>query len=417
MRIIFAATLALLLPELALSADKQIKIRVAETVGISRFGYPVSVVLPVAEPVKDTDHFRLLDGDKPVSAQFRPHGDTSKGIRAVSLDFNASPWPLEKHDYVVEYGPGVATSEPKSGLRVETREKEFRIVHPGGLQFVVPRDLAGLLKQVQTKKLKFLNSESIGLMSWNGEDKRFFGGEQVTVAKTPNLVPIKLISSVVKEGPLAVGLRFEGSGSLDKVKHLPFTVEMDFPISKSWVRVAWTMDDEKGNVPSLGVHLNLHVEGEPTLIDFGAGTLVYAQLRQSQAVRLRQNPRERPSSTPLWETSLGVERQLKPFVVAAGAAGAARNAEGWAHVMDRERCTAVAVADFAESQEGAEILVDADGSLRLWRHFGKPGGDVPRGKKQLMFWLHFVDMPVHVGAATSPQAMLAPLKVEIGDKP
>jgi hypothetical protein len=52
---------------------------------------------------------------------------------------------------------------------------------------------------------------------------------------------------------------------------------------------------------------------------------------------------------------------------------------------------------------GAEIIVDADGRLRLWKH----------GSKKLTFWLHFVTMPVQVGAVTSPQSMLAPLKVEI----
>jgi hypothetical protein len=82
--------------------------------------------------------------------------------------------------------------------------------------------------------------------------------------------------------------------------------------------------------------------------------------------------------------------------------------------MDRERCTAVAVAEFAAGP-GAEIAADADGRLRLWRSFA-PGA----GPKRLAFWLHFVGMPVQVGAATSPQAMLAPLRVEVradGAKP
>jgi hypothetical protein len=74
--------------------------------------------------------------------------------------------------------------------------------------------------------------------------------------------------------------------------------------------------------------------------------------------------------------------------------------------MDRERCTAVAVEGFAAGP-GAEIAVGADGRLRLWRPFARPG------PKRLAFWLHFVGMPVQVGAATSPQAMLAPPRVEV----
>ncbi len=85
-------------------------------------------------------------------------------------------------------------------------------------------------------------------------------------------------------------------------------------------------------------------------------------------------------------------------------------AEGWAHVMDRTRCTALAVADFGRrARDRIEVL--ADGRVRIWREFA-PGGEVPSGRaKSLTFWFHFVGMPVQVGAATSPQAMLAPLKV------
>lgn len=412
MRGLLALTLALLPTQYTLGTDKQIKIRVTETAGIRRFGYPVNVVIPLAEPVNDTEHFRLLDADKPVSAQFRPHGDTSNGIRAVSLDFNASPGPLEKHNYVVEYGPAVIRSEPKSGLRVETTEKEFRIVHPGGLQFVVPRDLAGLLDQVETKKLKFLNPGSTGLILLKKNLQPNLTGERAGLDEKIPSARLKTVGKVVKEGPLAIGLRFENAQAGD----LRFSVEIEFPISKSWVHVSWTVEDAPGDVVSLGADLNLHVEGEPTLLDFGAGTSVYAQLKHGESARLRQTGKERPANTPPWTTFLGTEKDFRPYVVAPGSSGPTSNAEGWAHVMDRQRCTAIAIADFAKSPEGADIIVGAEGRLRLRRHFGQPGADSTPGRKQLNFWLHFVDMPVHVGAATSPQAMLAPLKVEIDSK-
>src|SRR5262249_38214813 len=218
---------------------------------------------------------------------------------------------------------------------------------------------------------------------------------------------------VSKEGPLSVGLRFVapkdlGRGAISSV------VEMEFPISKSWVRVQWTTVDTHGDFLSMGAELNLHVEGEPTLFDFGAGTSVYGQLRKGESARLRQNPAKRPESTPAWETFLGPERALKPYVVTPGSATAlSRNAEGWAHVMDGQRCTALAVDEFGTGKHGAEITVRADGRLRLWKHFAAPGEPAPKGMKQVTFWLHFVTMPVHVGAATSPHAMLAPLQVEI----
>jgi hypothetical protein len=81
--------------------------------------------------------------------------------------------------------------------------------------------------------------------------------------------------------------------------------------------------------------------------------------------------------------------------------------------MDKERCTAVALADFAADKQRSIISANADGLLQIGRTFAPQGEAAPRGRKQLRFWLHFVGMPVHVGALTSPQAMLAPLRVEV----
>jgi hypothetical protein len=81
--------------------------------------------------------------------------------------------------------------------------------------------------------------------------------------------------------------------------------------------------------------------------------------------------------------------------------------------MDRQRCTVLAVADFTNPKEEADITIDADRRLRFWKSFVRKGKQPPKGPKKLTFWLHFVDMPVQVGAVTSPQAMLAPLSVEV----
>ena len=49
---------------------------------------------------------------------------------------------------------------------------------------------------------------------------------------------------------------------------------------------------------------------------------------------------------------------------------------------------------------------------RICREFAGAGAAPAAGPKALTCWFHFVRMPVQVGAATSPQAMLAPLEVE-----
>lgn len=83
---------------------------------------------------------------------------------------------------------------------------------------------------------------------------------------------------------------------------------------------------------------------------------------------------------------------------------------GWAHVMDRRRCLALAVDGFAR-QSHDSIAVSAEGEVSLWRQFAEPAAAPPPGRKQLRFWLHFVQNPPHISAATSPQSMQTPLLV------
>jgi hypothetical protein len=82
---------------------------------------------------------------------------------------------------------------------------------------------------------------------------------------------------------------------------------------------------------------------------------------------------------------------------------------GWAHVMDSRRCTALAVGDFAE-ESSDQITIDGGGELSWAREVARrPDGG---GRSQrLEFWLHFVTMPVHIGARTSPRSMQEPLEV------
>jgi hypothetical protein len=94
------------------------------------------------------------------------------------------------------------------------------------------------------------------------------------------------------------------------------------------------------------------------------------------------------------------------FVVPSASSTA--KAEGWAHVMDSQRATAVAVDGFGR---GGRDVIEANGSgdLQLERHFIKGH----KGPKTHRFWLHFVKMPVQVGALTSAQSMQSPLVVEV----
>lgn len=352
---------------------------VKETAGIRRFSYPVTAIVNLDQADVDTASFRLLENGKPVNAQFR----IMAGTRNLHVDFTASNAPLETRNYVVEYDADRRTPPSTRGLRVLQESDTVRIAHPSDLEFVVPRNLVGLLRQARTKRNEYVRAESAGLkLRCNNASEIPLTG----LNRDGTSATIK----TVKDGPQCVLLRMESDEKLPGGRRANSMVELEFPLSKSWVCVSWSIKDAGNVVSGLGVDLNLNVTGDSTLIDFGADALVYARLRKGEAAALKQENNR-------WGTLLGRTNALTPFVVAATAPA---YAQGWAHVMDAQRCTALAVDEF---RSGGEISIHADGRVQIWR----------TNARSLRVWLHFVGMPVHVGAATSPQAMLAPLSVEV----
>jgi hypothetical protein len=376
------------------------RVVVKETAGIRRFGYPVGATFTAPRELQNNHLFQLSQGGKPMLAQFLFPKEADKGTREVRLDFAVSLAPFESREYVVSYGGRLAGPAPQWGQEMDTEAEEFRIHLTRDLEFRVPRNLLGLLHQVRTPHTEYLRTGSQGLMIRYKDHIDFRAGGQ-----GPYGAPT--VSRAVKVGPLATTLRFEGTEALRGGRTVRSVVELDFVSTKSWVQVAWTVEDPNGYVAGLGADVNLHLEGEPTLVDFGAGSLVYAALRKGQAALFRA-----ASPGEAWQTFTGPAGRLTPYVVAPRNSRACP-AEGWAHVMDRERCTAVAVAEFADAGQENEIHVDSDGRLQLWKLFSQGQAVVLPGTKKITFWLHFVSMPVHEGAATSPQAMLAPLEVEV----
>ena len=368
------------------------ELTVAETAGIRRFGYPVHVILDLPGDVTAKDRFRLLAEGKPVAAQFRLLAGQK---RKAALDFTVSLGPLEKKRYAVEFGPLVeAGPETKGGMKLEENRETFAI-HSGGMVYVVPRNLEGLLGEVRDGQTRYTRPGSAGLGLRTGKRAlHSVGGAGFK-------------GQVVRQGPLAVALRFEGETRLPDSKKVTSVVEMTFPRSKSWIEVNWLLSGpDRKAVRALEVALGLRATGNPTLVDFGAGSLVYTTLTKGRSAVLRARA-SKLRSVPRWQVFTGRGNDLHPFVIPS--ATDRGGAEGWAHLMDRQRCTALAVDRFGTSRFEDEIRLDADGGVRLRR------GTAERVESptEYRFWLHFVTMPVQVGALTSPQSMKAPLKVEV----
>src|SRR5262249_13592567 len=149
------------------------------------------------------------------------------------------------------------------------------------LEFVVPRNLLGLLAGVRSGKTEYLRAGSPGLIIRTTDDIDVRAGGLGAYGAPPT-------ARVIKNGPLAAKLRFEGIEALRGNRSVRSVIEMEFPISKSWVCVTWSVDDPKDLISGLGAELNLNVDGKETLIDFGAGSLVYARLRAGETAVLRQ---------------------------------------------------------------------------------------------------------------------------------
>ncbi|HSB13103.1 MAG TPA: hypothetical protein VLE22_01510 [Bryobacteraceae bacterium] len=369
----FAQLIALLIPA-ALCAQVA-EFRVRETAGLRRFGYPVRARFHCEKPAAA---LRLLDDGKTVPAQFTPIGDG-----ALEIDFSVSLGPFEVRRYRVEEGPGPA---PGAGIDVVEIGEAFQVRYPAGLVFEIPKHVRGFLSLVRWSELTYVGSGSRGFVLRSKD-----GAESEVGSSRP-----PLDSRILKRGPLSACLRFEGHESLGQSGTVKTTVEMEFPRSKSWVEVRWTVEDPDALVAAMEADVGLLLDGDPVLVDFGAGTMVYAALRNDSAALFQA---DLPSTgPPSWRID-----------VAGGAYAAGQgNVEGWAHVMDRRRATAVAVADFARSRPVTSdaIFVNSRGRLAIRRDFASTGA------RSLAFWLHFVDMPVHVGAATSPQSMQTPPRVE-----
>jgi len=389
----------------AAAPSKSSTFQLKETAGLRRFGYPVSIVLPqdVVGP-----KFRLeLDG-KAVSAQFRVVKDEKAPDRVV-LDFTSSLGPLESESYVVHSGDDVAAGpEPSKGMSVVKEGNAFRVSNGSVLSYSAPESLGNFLSSVRNSNLEFIK---------NGPDE-LSGPEPFSNSRTPTVKrnrsyglfvqgPENAVASanswkasITRNGPFAIGLRFQGISTFENGKTVASTLDLSFPSSKSWVEARWTIDDTDGVVTRVGADLQLLLDSGPTLVDFGANNTVYGVLKANELMMLEAGH----DLENAWLVRKGGPGRPIPF--ASATSKSAAPAEGWAHIIDKSRCTALAVADFGRHHRDS-IGVRGDGRIQFDRRF------VAQSKqpKTFHFWLHFVTNPVQIGALTSPQAMLAPLEV------
>ncbi|REJ90655.1 MAG: hypothetical protein DWQ34_16790 [Planctomycetota bacterium] len=362
---------------------------VRETAGIRRHFDVVTATLPLPDSAAATTRFQLLRSGEPMTAQFRING--AERIPTLVTDFVDHFAPLETQRYTLVIHAEDTVEEPAPGLMLRTASDNFYINSAGVVDWTIPRDLKGLL-QFSYQNRKYVRDDSVGLFFEDDSGKTHQLSE-----RTPHS------ATVERDGPIASSLRFDYADWPPGAKS---SVQLEFYRTKSWIHVVWTIAGAADRLRSIGVGLNLLIEGPEVLVDFGAGDFVYTTAREGQTTRLQAEPRSEDRID--WSVLHGTEGSLVPIVVAPQQKTAVP-VPGWAHVMGEHRCTALALAEFGESSSD-QIAVDGNGRLTCMREFpAESEADVRT--RSLEFWLHFVTMPVHIGARTSARSMQEPLEV------
>lgn len=379
-------------------AVEAIELEVRETAGIRRFGYPVRLKLPGLTLVPA--NARLRDGSKQVAAQVRQEDG---GAGDWWLDFNLSLLPNEARTLTLEYGADVVVDAESRGLELRQTSDGFEIRNGQHLTWSVGRDLHELLKSVEAGALRHLRGEG-ARFGIEGANEAVYGDK----ASPPR---------ILRSGPLAVAIRYEFAPKTGSLAGIKSTVDLTFPVSKSWVEVEWQIEDPRQTVRSVRVDLAQNLDSptdkQPTLVDFGASSLVYMSLTPGTAGKFSARMAADQTKSVVrqsWEVLRGAKDRLEPFVVRSSDAQGG-DAQGWAHMMDRQRCLALAIDEFGKGGDDS-IETTAEGNISLTRRFAGDERDRP-ATKHYHFWLHFVGFPPHLTAATSPQSMLSPLSVQI----
>lgn len=391
--VVLAVVVALAVPtHETTAAAGEFPLEVSETAGIRRRNDVITARFPVSQISDGESEFRLLRGEEPIPAQFR-RVERTDGAAEVVLDFIDHFDPFESRRYVVAAGDREPdqrrADEPTGGLELSETADAFTVASGGAVRWTIRKDLDGLL-DFAWRNVDYVAGDAAGLFVDSAG-----AGRQRPVADSVTS------ASIERQGPIACALRFELG---DWPPGASSELVLEFVRTKSWVRGLWTIHGDPRGIDQFGVDLHLQLEDPESLVDFGAGDFVYATVTQGQAAQLVAGPREM-SHVP-WEVTHGPHDQLRP-IVTASRRHATPAVHGWAHVMDSRRCTALAVGRFGEDTVDS-ITVDGRGRLTWTRQWSENPAD---RSPQLEFWLHFVTMPVHIGARTGPRSMQEPLEV------
>ena len=173
------------------------------------------------------------------------------------------------------------------------------------------------------------------------------------------------------------------------------------PNSKSWLKTSAVVQDPSRRIRTLAFDSPLAFSALPWTWDFGTDNGTYGAFRNAtDAAVLTQTVNQKGAAG--WMVKTGPQGgTLNDYESSPNG----RAASGWGHLLDARGAVAFGFADFAREQGVYRIALGGNGQASFSFEPSRPGTE-----HRLTVYQHFVSTPVPIGAATSPTAMLIPLK-------
>jgi exo-rhamnogalacturonan lyase-like protein len=367
---------------------KSVAVAIKETAGIRRFGFPVNtrVPFPKGALANPTNARLLLDGKEvPVecTAESRwPDGS----VQWLAVDVAVTAGPKETQNFRLEYGPDVKAMASPRPLPV-TEEASF--IQVGSWRF--SKTANPLVMSV-----KYRNEEIATGINGIAVTDASGAAHEIDVSKDG---PPKV--EIVKRGPLYVLLRYTGKIALDTQYSVPYTIEIGMPNSKAWAKIATTVEDPGKRVRELSFHTPVNIGPFPWVWDFGTPRWTYGQLQNAQE-QVIMTQTVRAGGTADWTVSVGPKGKEESYETMDRSAPVS-----WAHLQTGPEAVAMFVDESARQPGTYKFSLSGDGQTSFRYTPAQPGT-----RHQLTVYEHYVRTPVHIGAATSPAAGLAPLVAE-----
>jgi hypothetical protein len=327
---------------------------------------------------------RLMSGDAEVPAQFSAEAQwPDQSVQWLDVDFNASLTPAEFHTYRVEYGAGVKPASPPRGLTVT---EDSTTVQAGQVKFsklAVPLILSVKYRGEDIAP----GANGIAVTDASGVE------HDLTNADAPKI-------EILKPGPLYVMVRYTGRIAIDANYRTPYSITVEMPNSKSWVKVTAAVEDSQKRLRELVFHSPLALGALPWVWDFGTDRWTYGSLHAgTDAVVLVQAIK--PGAATEWHVDTSSNAKAQPFET--GTLESPKRVR-WGHIQDGKEGIAFGLETPDKQAGTSKITLRGNGEVSF--SFAPA---TPVTEHRITVYQHFVTAPVQIGAVTTPSSMLAPL--------